>query len=190
MYGNKATLPTTLGGGAQVRVVRIMKSTLYMNLSPTAHIAPAEPPLTPVIPPTTTSATCQQLRNKHTEEQRIYTNQINMDDTLNTQLLDAVEDPYVSELRNWYTGYIGETTRDQLDHLMYQYGNITSAYIKYNEARINEAFYHSRPIDVFFQRIDDAVQYNDDRKTRLRKKLQTAFHSANATSMCQEACKE
>ena len=37
---------------------------------------------------------------------------------LKTQFLDAVEDPYVSELRNRYTGYMGVTTRDLLDHIM------------------------------------------------------------------------
>ena len=41
-----------------------------------------------------------------------------MDDALKTQLLDAVEEPYVSELRNRYTGYMGITTRDLLDHIM------------------------------------------------------------------------
>ena len=41
-----------------------------------------------------------------------------MDDTLKTQLLDSVEEPYVSELHNRYTGYMGVTTRDLLDHLM------------------------------------------------------------------------
>ena len=62
-----------------------------------------------------------------------------MDDALKTQLLDAVEEPYVSELRNCYTGYMGVTTRDLLDHLMDRYGNITAADLKANEARINEA---------------------------------------------------
>ena len=62
-----------------------------------------------------------------------------MDDSLNTQLLDAVEEPYVNELRNRYTGYIGVTTRDLLYHLMDRYGNITAADIKANKARINEA---------------------------------------------------
>ena len=41
-----------------------------------------------------------------------------MDDALKTQFLDAVEDPYVSELRNRYTGYMGVTTGDILDHWM------------------------------------------------------------------------
>ena len=52
IYGNIATLPTTLGGGAHGNVVLIMKATIYLTLSPTAYVAPAEPPLTPVIPTT------------------------------------------------------------------------------------------------------------------------------------------
>ena len=114
-----------------------------------------------------------------------------MDDVLNTQLLDAFEDPYVSELRNWYTGYMGVTTRDLPDNLMDWYSNIMAANIKANEAWINEGLDHSRPIDVFFQRIDDAVQYVDDGKNPFTEKqtLQTIFHFVNATGMYGEACK-
>ena len=87
---------------------------------------------------------------------------------------------------------MGVTTRNLLYHLMDWYGNITAAYLKSSEARINEAFYHSRPINVFFQRIDDAVQYANYGKNPFAAKqiLQTAFHSFNTTSMYQEACKE
>ena len=115
-----------------------------------------------------------------------------MDDALKTQFLDAVEEPYVSESRNRYTGYMGVTTRDLLDHLIDRYGNIMAADLKTNEARINEALDNSRPIDVFFQRINDAVQYADDGKNPFTAKqiLQTAFHSVNATGLYREACKE
>ena len=68
MYGNAATLPTTLGGGVHGHVVLIMKATLYLTLSPTAYVAPVEPPLTPVIPPMTTSASRQKLSDQYTEE--------------------------------------------------------------------------------------------------------------------------
>ena len=43
------------------------------------------------------SAASQQLRDQHTEEQKIYTNHININNTLKTQLLDAVEYYYVSK---------------------------------------------------------------------------------------------
>ena len=91
MYGNTATLPTTLSGGAHGHVGLIVKATLYVTLSPTAYVAPIEPPLMPIIPQTTTCAARQQLCDQYTEEQQIYTNHINMYDALNTQLIDAVE---------------------------------------------------------------------------------------------------
>ena len=180
MYGNAATLTTTFCCGAHGHVGLIMKETLYVTLSPMPYVAPADTPLPPVIPPTTTSSARQQLSDKHTEEQQIYTNHIKMDDALKTQLLDAVEDRYVRELRNRYTGYMGVTTHKLLDHLMDRCIDITAADIKANEARINEAFDNSNPIGIFFQRIDDAVQYADDGKNRVRpKKL------AHNISLCQ-----
>ena len=86
-----------------------------------------------------------------------------MDDALKTQLIYAVENLYESKLRNRYTGYMDVRTHDVLDHLMYWYSNIAAANTKTNEERINEEFDHSHPIDVCFQRIDDAVQYADDK---------------------------
>ena len=185
MYGNAATLPTTLGGGAHGHVGLIMKAKLYMNLSQTAYVSPTETPLTLVISPTTESAARQQLRDQHTEEQLIHTNHINMDDALKNQLLDAVEDPYVSKLRNRYTKYMGVMTRNLLYHLMDWYGNITAADFKANEARINEAFDHSRTTDVFSQRIDDAAQYADDGKNLFTAKKYCKRHF---TLLTQPAC--
>ena len=51
---------------------------------------------------------------------------------------------------------------------------------------------NSRPIDVFFQHTDDAVQYADDGKNTFTAKqiLQTEFHSVNVTGLYREACKE
>ena len=59
-----------------------------------------------------------------------------MNYALKTQLLYAVEDPYVSELCYRYTGYMGVTTHDLLDNMMDQYSNITAADLKSNEPRI------------------------------------------------------
>ena len=145
IYGNSATLTTTLGSGSHGHVSLIMKATLYVTLSATVYVAPNEPPLTLDVPSTVTSASRQQLRDQHAEEYRIFTNHINMYDALKTQLLDAVEEPYVSELRHRYTRYMGVTTRDLLDHLMDRYGNITAADLKANKAHINKALGPVRP---------------------------------------------
>ena len=158
-----------------------MKATLYLTLSPTMYVSPKEAPLMPVIPPTTTSVASQELCDQHTEEQRIYINHINMDDALKTKLLDVFEYPYVVELQNRYTGYMGATTRNLLDHLMDWYSNITADDLKPNEARINEAFDHSHLIDVCFQRINDSVQYADGGKNPFKSEKYCKQHSTPST---------
>ena len=65
LYGNAATLSTTLVGGAHGHVGLIMKTTLYVTLAATPYVTPNEPPLTPDVPSTATSASRQQLRDQH-----------------------------------------------------------------------------------------------------------------------------
>ena len=193
LYGNAATLPTTLGGGQHGHVGILMKDTLYHTLSATPYVTPIDPGASAQnIPAAASVALRQQLRDEHVEQQRIYQNHINMDDALKTQLIDAVDEPYISELRNKYTGFMGITTRDMVDHLLDRYGKITPADLKDNERRMNEPLDGSQPIDIFFKRIDNAVQYADDGNTPYTPQqiLQTVFHAVNATGMYKDACKE
>ena len=50
-----------------------------------------------------------------------------MEDALKSLIIDSVDDVYIDELRNKYTGYFGITARDLLDHLLDRYGKITPA---------------------------------------------------------------
>ncbi len=61
-----------------------------------------------------------------------------MDDALKAQLVDAINDPYLSEMHSKYTGYLGVTTRDLIDHLLDRYGKITPANIEACKKRMNE----------------------------------------------------
>ena len=48
-----------------------------------------------------------------------------MEDALKSLIINAVDDVYIGELRNTYTGYLGIPARDLLDHLLDRYGKIT-----------------------------------------------------------------
>ena len=86
---------------------------------------------------------------------------------------------------------MGVTTRDLLDHLMDWYSNITAANIKANESRINEAFIIHVLSTSFYNASMMLYSMLMTRKPIYgKKKLQTAFHSVNATGIYQEACKE
>ena len=48
-----------------------------------------------------------------------------MEDALKSIIIDAVDEVYIGKLRNKYTGYLGITARDLLDHLLNRYGKFT-----------------------------------------------------------------
>jgi hypothetical protein len=151
LYGNAASLPTTLGGGQHGHVGLIMTPILYATLANTAYIPPNDPGATPN-PIGTTTVAREIIRLDHKEERRIYDNHQNMDDALKSQVIDTINDTYLCELRNKYTGYMGVSTRDLIDHLLDCYGKITPADIKECNSRMNNPINSTQPIDIYFKK--------------------------------------
>ena len=107
-----------------------MMPPLYATLMATPYINPTDPGVLPIIPAAATAPTSELIQTHHQEEQHIYDNHINMDDMLKSQVINAITDTYISEMHNKYTGYLGVTTIDLLDHLLDRYGKITPADIE------------------------------------------------------------
>ena len=143
LYGYVASLPTTSGGGAHGLIGLIMKTpAFYLTLTAAPYVVPLNPGILPTIPNRSSTEICEQIIRQHKEDRRIYDNTTNMDNALKGQIIDTIKDIYLFELRNKYTGYLGVTTRDLLDHLIDQYGKITTADLEANKSRMNE------PIDI------------------------------------------
>jgi hypothetical protein len=103
LYGNAASLPTTIGGGAHGHIGLIITTVLYATLRPTAYTVPEDPG--PVVTHAANASPSIRERNTITckEARRIYDNNANMDSALKTQIIDAIEDTYLCKLRNTYT---------------------------------------------------------------------------------------
>ena len=56
-----------------------------------------------------------------------------MDKSLKRQLVKTIEDTYVSELRNKYTGFMGVKAIDIFHHLMEWSGKVTETDLKENQ---------------------------------------------------------
>jgi hypothetical protein len=80
MYGNAASLPTTLGGSQHGHVGLIMTPILYNTLSNTPYTAPANPGPSPTHAHNASATTRETARLRHKEETPIYDNHQNMDD--------------------------------------------------------------------------------------------------------------
>ena len=192
LYGNAASLPTTLGGGQHGHVGLIMTPILYATLSNTAYINPNDPGPTPNHPIGSNTAARETQRLNHTEERRIYDNPQNMDDALKAMIVDTIDETYLNELRNKYTGYLGVSTRDLIDHLLDRYGKITPADIADCKNRMNDAIDSTQPIDIYFRKIDDCVQYAADGQVAFTPDqiVQTGYHAISTTGYYNDACKE
>jgi hypothetical protein len=193
LYGNAASLPTSLGGGQHGHIGLIMTPLLYTTLSPTPYTAPNDPGTSPPVLPNNASVGRRETtRLDHKEALRIFQNNNTMDDVLKTQIIDSIHDPYICEMRNKYTGYLGVTTRDLIDHLLDRYGKITPADIEQCKTKMNAPLDSTQPIDIFFKRIDDCVQYAADGNVAFTADqiLQTAYHAISKSGIYNDACKE
>ena len=194
LYTNAATLASPLGGGHHGHIGMVMKPALYSTLSAVPYVDPLEPSPTPNVDPTRiyTDVQRQQLRDEHALQVKTFTEHHNMDAALQQLLTEAVEDLYLSEKCNRFTGYLGVTTRDLLDHLLERYGNITAADLQANKDAMDEPIDVTLPIDAYFKRVEDCIQLATDANTPFsdQQVLQTAYFAVQATGLYKDGLKE
>ena len=87
LYGNAASLTTTLGGGRDIRgnIGIIMNPILYAKIVQTVYMAPDDPGTTPNIPGTVTVEERAQQRDHHK-------NHVNTGKAFKTIIIDVVKD--------------------------------------------------------------------------------------------------
>ena len=120
MYANAATVSCPLGGGQHGHIGLIMKPALYQTLSEAAFVRPLDPGPLPVYNPNIryTAADRESIAADHKENRRIFETCNNVDTALKRQLIEAVDEVYLEEQRNRYTGYLTVSTRDLITHLL------------------------------------------------------------------------
>jgi hypothetical protein len=192
LYGNASLLATTFGAGAYGHIGNIMTSPLYATLTATPYKLPIDPGPLPIIPTGATKTVREQICAEHQENRRVFDNHHNMDGALKTQVIDTIQATYLSEMRNKYTGYLGVTTRDLLGHLLDRYGKITPADIEDCKSRMNEPIDSTQPIDIYFQQVDECIQYAADGRVAFLAEqiLQTTYHAVSTSGYYTDACKE
>ena len=78
---------------------------------------------------------------------------------LKALIIEAVDVLYLEEKRVRYTGFLTITARNLMTHLLQRYGKITTSDLMANRRKMDEPLGSSIPIDVYFKRIDECVQF-------------------------------
>ena len=194
MYANAATIASPLGGGQHGHIGLIMKPALYQTLSAVPFIHPIDPGPLPAYNPNIryTAAERETVATEHKENRRIFDNCTNVDHALKKQLVEAVDEIYLEEQRNRYTGYLTVTSRDLITHLLRRYGKISASDISRCNQRMNEPLDPTMPIDIFFKRIDECIELAADAENPFSEKqvLQVAYFAISASGLYTEACRK
>jgi hypothetical protein len=82
LNANAISIPSMAGGGAHGHMGIIMTQVGYARKPTSPWFEPYNPIAVPIIPPGTTAVDDPQIARMHAECRRIYTNRINVDQTL------------------------------------------------------------------------------------------------------------
>eukprot|EP00957_Ditylum_brightwellii_P027887 2107239-Ditylum_brightwellii.AAC.1 len=126
------------------------------------------------------------------EAQRIYDNHHIVDRVLKQQIEAAVDKKYLEELSEPLVGYMNISAMDMINHLVDQYGNITSSGVKENKEKMNKPMDIDEPINIYFYCIEKYVQFAEDAKTPYTNEqvLQCVEHAAAMAGMYEHAMEE
>ena len=95
-------------------------------------------------------------------------------------------------MRGRYTGYLGVSVRDLLDHLLLRYGQINSRDLIENMQRLHLPLDTGSPIDLYFKQVEDCREFSVDGNDPISVKtiLNTTLNSVQNTNMYKISCKE
>ena len=82
-----------------------------------------------------------------------------MDEALKDQIIGNIEDTYIAEPQNKYTGLMVLKMIDLVHHLMDRYGKIVETNLKENRKRLNETLDTNIPNVKYFEIIYECIQY-------------------------------
>ena len=152
-------MPSQRGGGQHGLLGLVLNDTLYLTLTSTDFIKPANPGIVATIPTGSTGPQIDIVVRNHKEQLREWQETTRIDQALQQQLIVVFDEEYLRGLRNMHTCYVGVTTQKMLTHLYDNYGVITTVDIEDNDTRMREPYNPTFPIETLFHQIELAVEY-------------------------------
>ena len=189
---NAASVHSNRGNGQFGLIYLTLKPQVYATLSTVPFVPPANPGQNPNIPLGATGPQIAEYRRAHKEAVEEFNRYMNTDKALKSQLIAAVDEPYICVKRHKYVGYANVSTKELLTHLYDSYAKITSADLRNNKTRMNQPYDPNQPIEVLFDQIEDAIDFAAAGNTPFTNEqiVNSAYNLVFDTGMFTDECKE
>ena len=128
----------------------------------------------------------------HNEERRMYDLDNNVDATLKQEIIASVEEKKIYTKKQRYMGFHGVSAKILVDHFMERYGKICVSDLEAYRQALAEPIELDRLINLYFQRLEDGIQFSQDGNTPLTPAhiVHKANHSVKNTGIYFQALKE
>ena len=162
LKANAASIPTTLGGGNHGYLGLILSPAAYATIAANQFIEPVYPGQYPNVPASTNATNTSTIVRRHTEDLCQWCKFKNVNTTLKSQLLSALDDIYARALKDHHVGYMNQSIRTILTHLFDNYGNITPLELEDNDTKMHATWDPNSPFNCLIKQIEDGQDYADD----------------------------
>ena len=129
----------------------------YLLCASIAFIIPFNPGVHPVVAPGATDAQIAHAKREHKELTRKFRLFKAVDNSLKNQLINAIDNIYIKDLRDRVTGFATRSVRDILWYLYQTYGSVTSVQLTANYERFRAPYDGSTDLEPYFNGIDDCL---------------------------------
>jgi len=193
LYANAISVPTELGGGSYGHLALVMPAAEYVTMDGAiAYIAPAHPGVQADVPINATAVQITQLNRQHDKALDRHMLHANVSNALKQQLLEAVDDMFVSILRHQRLRYSQVAPQQLLQHLINTYNIVTEETLEDNRNRLSAEWNPDEGMEVLYTRITNVQQFAAEAGDTHRISDSTAMHliltALARTGMFTDAC--
>ena len=159
LKANAQAVYSNLSDGAHGHLALVLSDGQYALLTADAFVRPVFPgPL--AIPAGTTAPMATVLKEAHQESIRIFREVQGVEKALLQQIVQAVEAPYLSSIRDRASNSLRGTVYEILSHLQEIYGRVSPQMLEDRDNELRTMVYNTQlPIDTVFNAVEDYVDF-------------------------------
>lgn len=163
IYANASAIKSPYGGGANGHLGLVMPDALYFQHTGAHYIEPNDPGPYDNLIPNNANATLQARREAtHAAAKAAYDTAQATSLALKNQIINAIDNIYLSELNNPDQGFYLVTPTNLLQHLFDCFGHISKVLIEENKQTMAELFDPTAPFAHFTRCIEKCQQLATD----------------------------
>ena len=179
LNANAASVNTHIGNGRLGLLYLTVIPEVYATLFDRETQAPQNPCPTPDLPRKGTQYQIAAAQKLFDEQVKLFNQYDACDRALKQLVIGAVDDMFLNTTYDPHVGYANVTTLQLLTHLYDTYGRITDADLRKNQEVMTEPLDVNLPIETFFRRIEECVDFAAHGRTLFSPKqvVSSAFYT-------------